>query len=110
MMTAPTGTSPRRAAARARRSAASMPARSAGDGVPLRTHRLGRASSHGSGSRHARELEAAIADVHPNDVPLLVASFQQLERDRILEQPLDHPLERTGAVDRIVALVGEELA
>src|SRR5581483_11000303 len=101
-ITAPIGTSSRTLAARASRSAASMPARSAGEGVPLRTDRL----------RHPglpREPQAVPVALHPDDVPVPVLALEHLERDGVLQQALDHPLERPRPVHRVVALLGEEL-
>ena len=47
--------------------------------------------------------------LHPDGVALVELALQQLERDRVLQLALDHPLERPGAVDRIVALRGQQL-
>src|SRR5215211_9548749 len=101
-MTAPTGTSSRTEAARARRSAACIPCRSPGDGVPLRTGTLGR----GRDPDHAEVLAGAL---HADGVTLEELPVEQLERERALQLALDDPLERTGAVDRIVALRGQQL-
>src|SRR5918996_5541367 len=102
-ITAPTGTSSRTDAARARRSAACMPARSLGDGVPLRTDHLRYA-------RRADQLEIVTVALHPDRVPLVEGAFQQLQRDAVLQLPLDYALQRARAVDRIVALLGQQLA
>src|SRR5687768_24019 len=90
MITAPTGTSSRTDAARARRSAACIPARSLGDGVPLRTDHLGCGDA----------LHQAEAVPHPLDLDglaLVEVPLQQLERDRVLQLALDDALERAGA-------------
>src|SRR5687768_1283788 len=105
--TAPTGTSSRTAAARASRSAASMPVRSAGDGVPLRTGRLGRGRV---GRGRVREGEVPIERADHDRGAFRILPFQQLEGDRILQLPLDHALERPGAVDRVIPLAGKKLA
>src|SRR5690606_11781093 len=97
MITAPTGTSSRTEAARASRSACSMPVRSAGDGVPLRTDRLGE-------RRQPLEHEVISVAGDPYGIALVIASLEQLERDRILQQPLNYPLQRSRAVHRVVAL------
>src|SRR5882724_4257350 len=101
-MIAPTGTSSRTEAARASRRAPSMPARSPGEGWPLRTHQLRHAGTEG-------KPQSITLPLHPNDVTRTVASLQQLERNRILQQPLNGPLEGPGPEDRIVPLLGEEL-
>src|SRR5919112_223707 len=103
--TAPTGTSSRTEAARANRRAASIPARSLGDGVPLRTGHLGNCGRRGI---QPPEREPVAVPLHPDGIALVEVPLQQLQRDRILQQPLDHPLERTSAVYRIVALLGEQ--
>src|SRR6476620_603307 len=88
--TAPTGISSRTEAARARRRAASIPAKSLGDGVPLRTGQLG---NHLARRLDSVESEPVSVAFHPNSVTLMEVSFQKLERDGVLQQPLDHPLE-----------------
>ena len=98
MITAPTGTSSRTEAARARRSAACIPVRSLGDGVPLRTGPLG------DRRRACASRRWSSVALHPDGVALVEVPFEQLQRDRVLQLALDHPLERTGAVDRVVAL------
>src|SRR4051794_30744075 len=97
--TAPTGTSSRTEAARARRRAASIPARSLGEGVPLRTGQLGNHRARGLDSLEPEPVSVAL---RPNNVALVEIPFQKLERDGILQQALDHPLEGTRPVDRIV--------
>src|SRR6185437_8183263 len=101
-ITAPIGTSSRTAAARARRSAACIPARSLGEGVPLRTGALGR-------GRRADEAQVLARALDPDGVALVEVPFQQLEGDRVLQLALDHPLERARAVDRVVALGRQQL-
>src|SRR6476660_9316139 len=91
MMTAPTGTSSRTEAARARRSAACIPARSLGDGVPLRTGLLGDRGAL------AQPQVVALAR-HPHRIALVEGAFEHLQRDGVLQLPLDHSLERTRAV------------
>src|SRR3954452_5642725 len=97
--TAPTGTSSRTEAARARRRAASIPAKSLGDGVPLRTGQLGHHRARRLGSLKPEPVSVAF---HPDSVALVEVSFQELERNGVLQQPLDHPLEWTRPIDRVV--------
>src|SRR6476660_6807409 len=101
-ITAPIGTSSRTEAARASRSAACIPARSLGDGVPLRTGALGRGGRPDEAQVLARPL-------HPDGIALVEFALEQLERDRVLELALNDPLERPRAVHRIVALCGQQL-
>src|SRR5262245_66106203 len=101
MITAPTGTSSRTEAARARRSAACIPVRSLGDGVPLRTGHLG--------DRGALDQAQVVAfALHPHGIALVEGPFEHFQRDRVLQLALDHPLERPGAVDRVVSPIGQE--
>src|SRR5688572_24149112 len=102
-ITAPTGTSSRTEAARARRSAACIPVRSLGEGVPLRTRHL-----RDGGRVH--QLQRVAVPLHPDGISFPEGPFQQLERDPVLELALDDPLERPGAVHRIVALLRQQLA
>src|SRR5688572_29064234 len=103
MITAPTGTSSRTDAARARRRAACIPVRSLGDGVPLRTRHL-------PDGRGMNQLEVVAVAYHPDRVALVETALQQLQRDAVLQLALDDPLERPRAVQRIVALLRQQLA
>src|SRR5215208_4235159 len=103
--TAPTGTSSRTEAALASRRAASIPARSPGDGVPLRTGHFWhcrRASLQSLESQHVS------LPFDSDGVALVEVALQQLERDRVLQQPLDHPLQRPGSIHRIVTFCRNE--
>src|SRR6476660_1693169 len=77
-ITAPIGTSSRTEAARASRSAACIPCRSLGDGVPLRTDALRRRSGPNEPEVLARALGA-------DGVALVEVALQQRQRDRILQ-------------------------
>src|SRR6476661_7150607 len=101
-ITAPIGISSRTEAARARRSAACIPSRSLGDGVPLRTGALGR----GGGPDEAEVLPRLLG---ADSVTLVEVALEQLQRDRVLQLALDDALERASAIDRIVALGGQQL-
>src|SRR6185295_10090221 len=101
-MIAPTGTSSRTEAASARRRAPSMPARSPGEGWPLRTHRLRQA-------RTTRESQSVTLTLDPNNVTRTILALQDLERNRILQQPLNGALEGPGSENRIVSLLRQEL-
>src|SRR4051812_26457263 len=103
--TAPTGTSSRTEAARARRRAASIPTRSPGDGVPLRTSQLGHHRARRLGSLEPEPVSVASP---PNGVSVVEVPPQQLEGDRVLQPPLDHSLEWARPIDRVVSLGGEE--
>src|SRR3954454_12823313 len=103
MITAPTGTSSLTEAARARRSAACIPVKSLGDGVPLRTGHLG---DDGAVS----QVQVVALALHPHGVAFVEGPLEHLQRNRVLQLALDHPLERPGAVDRVVAPIGQELA
>src|SRR5918996_643699 len=102
-ITAPTGTSSRTDAARARRRAACIPARSLGDGVPLRTRQL-------RNGRRVNQREVVTVAYDPDRVSLVEPALQQLQRDAVLQLALNDALERSRAVDRIVALLREQLA
>src|SRR2546423_12071475 len=99
MMTAPIGTSSLTDAALASLRAACIPVRSLGDGVPLRTCHL----RHG---RAPREPEMVARALDADRVALPEIALQDFEGDRVLQLPLNDPLERTGAVDRVVSLEG----
>src|SRR6476469_8833147 len=101
-ITAPIGTSSRTEAARASRSAACIPSRSLGDGVPLRTGALRR------GGR-PDEAEVLPRPLGADGVALVEVALQQLQRDRVLQLALDDPLERARAIHRIVALRRQQL-
>src|SRR5437867_1505088 len=98
-MTAPMGTSSRTEPARASRSAACIPVRSLGEGVPLRTDHLGLPRS----PLDPLEPELVALPLDANGIAIVEISLQKLEGDGILQPPLDHALERTSPVDRIVA-------
>src|SRR4051812_33981568 len=102
--TAPTGTSSRTEAARARRSAASIPVRSLGEGVPLRTDHLRLPRS----PLDPLEPELVAAPFNADGVALAEVSLQQLQGDGVLKSPLDDTLERTSAIHRVVALRRDE--
>src|SRR3954471_9263754 len=79
--TAPTGTSSRTDAARARRSAACIPVRSLGEGVPLRTdHHLGLPRS----PLDPLKAELVALPFNPNGVALAEVSLQQLQGNWVL--------------------------
>src|SRR5204862_7249332 len=92
--TAPTGTSSSSSASLAWASAASIPARSGWSG----TSRFRRAR------RHSLEAEriAVLRPVHPYPVAFGELPLEHGERQWILQQPLDRPLERPRAVHRVV--------
>ncbi len=46
--------------------------------------------------------------VHGHRVTLGELALQQLERERILDEPLDGPLEGPGAEGRVVSLPGQQ--
>ena len=50
------------------------------------------------------EAHVIAVALDPDGVALAEVALQQLQRDRVLQLALDHPLERPGAVHRIVAL------
>src|SRR5207249_4134191 len=99
--TAPTGTSSSSIASLAWASAASIPARSGWSG----TSRFRRAR------RHSLEAEriAVLRPVHPYPVAFGELPLEHGERQRILQQPLDRPLERPRAVHRVVAFRHDQL-
>src|SRR5690349_5485454 len=95
-MTAPTGTSPAAAARSARRSAAAIPAWSCGDrsGMRRRGLRL-------RGDPLERERGAVFGAVDLHAVALRVTAFEHRQRQRVLDQPLDRPLEGPRPIHRI---------
>src|SRR5947208_167581 len=99
--TAPTGTSSSSIASLAWASAASIPARSGWSG----TSRFRRAR------RHSLEAEriAVLRPVHPYPVAFGELPLEHGERQWILQQPLDRPLERPRAVHRVVAFRHDQL-
>ena len=73
------------------------------------------ASAHGgavpgcrSGVRRLLEGEVAVGGVDPDRVALGELALEQLQRQPVDELALDHPLERPGAVGRVVAEVAEQ--
>src|SRR5262245_37616371 len=102
-MTAPTGTSPRAAPLRACSSAARIPARSASDGGGLTTPGLARFDS-----RFAPKVQMIAFPLRDDRVTRSKPAFEHGHGDRILQQPLDDPLERPSAVHRIVAPVRQQ--
>src|SRR2546425_4540169 len=98
---APTGTSSGLAASLAWAGAASIPARSAGS----------RTSRFRCARRHALEREriTVLRPIHADPIALGELPFEHRERERVLQQPLDRPLERPGAVHRVVALRHDQL-
>src|SRR5437773_1320620 len=118
IITAPTGTSSRAYPRRASSSAASIPPGSTEDGVgparapkpeprapPLGTRRFG------CRCRHALEREriTVLRPVHADPVAFRELPLEHGERERVLQQPLDRPLERPGAVHGIVAFRHDQL-
>src|SRR5438477_12297300 len=115
--TAPTGTSPVDAARRASSSAAAIPGPSAVEAgrrfpfpvsrVPafLCTRRFGRRRGH------ALEAEriAVFRPLHADSVTFGELPLEHGERERVLQQPLDRPLERPGTIHRIVAFRHDQL-
>src|SRR5207302_6503390 len=55
------------------------------------------------------EHESAVAAVHADRVAFAEIAFEHPQRERIEDAALNRPLERTRAVDRIIALMYEEL-
>src|SRR5205814_896085 len=116
--TAPTGTSPVDAARRASSSAAAIPGPSAvaaGRGrfplpappVPafLGTRRCGRRR----GQALEAERIAVFCPLHADPVAFGELPLEHGERERVLQQPLDRPLERPRAVHRIVPFRHDQL-
>jgi len=70
------------------------------------------APSSGGEDRFADSLEGELAVVRRVDadgVAVAEVALQQPQRERVLDEPLDRPLQRPGAVSRIPAGVGERL-
>src|SRR5205807_9605494 len=55
------------------------------------------------------ERELAVASVHEERVALAEAAFQQRRRERVLDEPLQRPLQRTRPVCRVPARLGQQL-
>src|SRR5437660_12840130 len=103
-MTAPTGTSPAAAARSARRSAAAMPAWSWGDASGMRRRGLRLRGNPLEGERHA---VFGTVDLHA--IAFGVTALEHRERQWVLDQPLNRPLQRPRAVDRVIALGHDHL-
>src|SRR5205085_5356132 len=52
------------------------------------------------------EYQVAVLRVDQDGIALMEFAVEDRHRERILDPPLDHPLQRTGPVCRVVALVG----
>ena len=67
-------------------------------------------SSPESGGRRLGlfEHEVAVAGLDPDRVALGELALEQLQREAVDELALDHPLQRPGAVDGVVAEVAEK--
>ena len=72
---------------------------------------FGEIGSDGSGSRclDLLEHELLAVSVHANRVAVAEVACKQAQRERVLDEPLDRALQRTGAVRRIPAGLGELL-
>src|SRR5690606_17464584 len=55
------------------------------------------------------ELQLPVVDVHDERIPLRELAFEQPDRERVLHQPLDRPLEWPRAERGIVPLAGDEV-
>src|SRR5262245_4172035 len=83
---------------------------------PQRRHRAAPRPSLRSGTCHTRgshrgrlqpfERELAVLEVDLDEAPFGEGSLEDLGGQRVLDLLLDHPLERTGAVGRVVTLAG----
>ena len=78
-----------------------MPAVSAAD-------RSGLCTLGGRGSRLAGKAQMVAVTIGGNAVAGEVPPLQHREGKGVLQQPLDGPLERSSAVDRVVASIGQE--
>src|SRR5438132_846907 len=116
--TAPTGTSPLDAAFRASSSAAAMPTWWSGDAglgrfplspSPFPALLCTRGLGHSPGDTLEGEVTAVLRPVDPDAVALRVLALEHRQRERVLQQPLDRPLERPRAVHRIIPLGDEQL-
>src|SRR5437899_10037575 len=54
-----------------------------------------------------RELDLAVRQLHEHGVAGAELRGQQRFRQRVLDQPLDHAPQRAGAVDLVVAFLGQ---
>src|SRR5438270_2447999 len=54
------------------------------------------------------EFELAVLDLHPDPVAVAEPALQHRHREPVLEQALDGPLQRPGAVGRVPAALGQE--
>src|SRR5215203_1176562 len=74
--------------------------------------RRGRRSDRGRRRLHLRarllEGKLAICGVDSNRVSLAEFSFEDLQRQLVDQLLLDHPLQRSGAVGRVVAEVAQQ--
>src|ERR1700730_16955295 len=57
----------------------------------------------------AADDQLALLDGDLDGLAFLDTAFEDQRRQRVLQAALDHPLERPGAIDRIVAAVGQPL-
>ena len=57
-----------------------------------------------------READLPQLGVRPDGVAFAGLSFEQPQRERVLEEPLDRALERSRAVGRVPARIGDQLA
>src|SRR5579859_4261396 len=69
--------------------------------MPLSTNRLARLFE--------RDRIAVLGTIHANAIAFGILALEYGDGERILEEPLDRPLERARAVHRIVTLGDEQL-
>ena len=62
---------------------------------------------HDLGLRRPPELELVPGGVDRDDVAVLELALQDPERERVLQEPLDRPLERPGAERGVVTFAGD---
>ena len=55
-----------------------------------------------------REAQFIPGHIHQNVIAVVHVAFEDLQRQRVLQIMLDGPLERTRAVDRVEAFLGQE--
>src|SRR5258706_14664597 len=103
-MTAPTGTSPAAAARSARRSAAAIPAWSWGDASGMRRRGL-----RLRGNPLERDGHTVLGAVDLHAVALGVTAPEHRQRQWVLDQPLNRPLQRPRTVYGIVSLRPDHL-
>lgn len=60
------------------------------------------------GGRPVEEHQSLALDVDLDRFAFLEFSCEDLNRERVLDQSLDRPLQRPGAEDRVVTLVGDQ--